>query len=335
MSKFFKYAALLAILFLIALYLVFFLKNSAKENAKEIYIIVPKGASAASVSDSLAKYDLIRSKLTFKLAARILGTGSRLQPGSYRIAFGLSNTEIITRLVGTEFAILFEATFPEGSHIRRIASIAKEKLGLDSALFIKVANDSAFIHSLGVPREAKTAEGYLFPDTYRFYLMMTPQELVKRMIARWKEVIPDSLLQKRKQLGLSVHELMTLASIVEAEARLHDERDTIAGVYWNRLKMGMKLCADPTVQYGLGLSRPITHDDLFKENPYNTYLNIGLPPGPICNPGKPAIFAALNPAKHDKFFFVARGDGSGGHYFSHSDAEQAKMIRRSNRNERE
>ncbi|MEP7235979.1 MAG: endolytic transglycosylase MltG [Ignavibacteriota bacterium] len=334
MIKLIKYAMIAAVLLVAALYLIFFLKNSTGDNPKEIYIIVPKGASASSVADSLAKYHLIISPLTFRLATRILGTGSRLQPGSYRIAFGLSNTEIISRLVGTEFAILFEATFPEGSHIRRIASIAKDKLGLDSALFIRVASDTAFIHSLGVPRDAKTAEGYLFPDTYRFYLMMTPHELVKRMIARWKEVIPDSLLAKRKELGLSVHELMTLASIVEAEAQLSAERDTIAGVYWNRLKMGMKLDADPTVQYGLGLSRPITHNDLFKENPYNTYLNIGLPPGPICNPGKPAILAALNPAKHDKIFFVARGDGSGGHYFSHTDAEQTKMIRKSNANER-
>jgi UPF0755 protein len=335
MGKILKYIVVAAISLVAALYLIFFLKNSSKENAKEIYVIVPKGSSVAAISDSLAKYDLLRSKLTFKLAARILGTGSRLQPGSYRIAYGLSNTEIISRLVGTEFAILFEATFPEGSHIRRIASIAKEKLGLDSAIFVRLASDTAFIHALGVPREAKTAEGYLFPDTYRFYLMMTPQELVKRMISRWKEVIPDSILSRRKSLGLSVHELMTLASIVESEAKLPSERDTIAGVYWNRLKMGMKLDADPTVQYGLGLSRPITHNDLFKENPYNTYLNVGLPPGPICNPGKAAILAALNPAKHDKIYFVARSDGSGGHYFSHSEAEQEKMISKSNRNERE
>ena len=103
----------------------------------------------------------------------------------------MTNQEIIALLVGPDFSVLFEATFPEGSHIRRMASIAKEKLGLDSALFIKVTNDTAFIHSLGVPREAKTAEGYLYPDTYRFYLMMTPQELVKRMVMRWHEVAND------------------------------------------------------------------------------------------------------------------------------------------------
>ena len=335
MMKLIKYAAVIVVLLCIALYCILLWKNPAKENLKEIYVVIPKGASVASVSDSLAKYGLIRSKLTFKIASRILGAGSRLQPGSYRIASGLSNTDIISRLTGSEFAILFEATFPEGSHIRRIASIAKEKLGLDSAMFVKVASDTAYIHSLGVPREAKTAEGYLFPDTYRFYLMMTPQELVKRMVARWKELVPDSLLQRREEKNLSIHQFMTLASIVEAEARLPVERDTIAGVYWNRLKIGMKLDADPTIQYGLGLSRPITHNDLLKANPYNTYQNTGLPPGPICNPGKQAILAALHPAKHDKYFFVARSDGSGGSYFSHSAAEQEKMIRKSNTNERE
>ena len=143
MGKILKYFAVAAILIVAVLYLTFFLKNLSKENAKEIYIIVPKGASVSSVSDSLARYDLIRSKLTFKLAARILGTGSRLQPGSYRIAYGLTNTEIISRLVGSEFAILFEATFPEGSHIRRIASIAKEKLGLDSALLVSLRASGA------------------------------------------------------------------------------------------------------------------------------------------------------------------------------------------------
>lgn len=333
MSKFFKFAASIAVLLVIILYFVFFLKNPSKENAKEIQVIIPKGATAASISDSLAHNDLIRSRLAFKIAARILGMGSHLQPGGYRIAYGLSNTEIISRLSGRQYAIIFDATFPEGSTMRRMAQIAKEKLNLDSALFITTAKDTAFIHSLGVPTEARTAEGYLFPDTYRFYLSMTPQELVKRMIERWKQVIPDSLFANREEKELSKQEIMTLASIVESEAKLPGERDTIAGVYWNRIKMGMKLDADPTVQYGLGLSRPITHDDLLKESPYNTYLNPGLPPGPITNPGKQSILAALHPAEHDKIYFVARGDGSGGHYFSRTAAEQTKMIRMSNKNQ--
>src|SRR5438105_1899569 len=158
MTKFFRFAAIAAILLVAGLYIIFFWKNSSpsKENAKEVQLIIPKGATSASVSDSLGKYDLIRSKLIFKIAARILGMGSKLQPGGYRIAYGLSNTEIISRLTGTQFAIFFEATFPEGSTIRRMAQIAHEKLSLDSVLFVHTANDTAYIHSLGIPREAKT-----------------------------------------------------------------------------------------------------------------------------------------------------------------------------------
>lgn len=332
MKKLFVYGSLVAILVLVLLFALLLWKNPAPKSGEAI-IIVPKGASIATVADSLAAKDLIRSKLFFKLAARIEGVSSSLQPGSYRISYGLSNIDILSRLTGTEFAIIFEITIPEGSTIRRIASIAKEKLNLDSTMIYKLAHDGAFIHAAGVPAEANSAEGYLFPDTYRFYLMMTPQELLKRMLSRFKEVITDSILAEHTKTGLSRTGLITMASIVEAEAHRADERDTIAGVYYNRLKIGMKLDADPSVQYGLGLTRPVTHDDLLKDNPYNTYRNTGLPPGPINNPGKAAILAALHPARHDKLFFVARRDGSGGHFFSKTIADQQKMIAISNQNE--
>lgn len=332
MKKLFFLLTLAAVAIAITLYGILLWKNPAKNN-QEIVILVPKGSTITSLSDSLAKYDLIRSKLTFKLAARLTGGSSNLQPGSYRINHGLSNGEIISRLLGTEFALLFEVTFPEGSNIRKIASIAKEKLGLDSALVFKAAHDTAFIRSLGIPKQAKSAEGFLFPDTYRFYLMMTPHELLKRMTTRFKEILPDSLLATASSMGMSKYQLITFASIVEAEARRADEREIISGVYFNRLKIGMKLEADPTIQYGLGLSRQITHEDLLKPNPYNTYQIVGLPPGPINNPGKAAVLSALHPAHHDKLFFVAKSDGSGGHYFSHNYGEQQQMIKKSNKNE--
>jgi len=154
------------------------------------------------------------------------------------------------------------------------------------------------------------------------------------MIDRFNEVITDSLMATN-QTKLSRYELITFASIVEAEARRPDERDTIAVVYLNRLKIGMKLDADPTIGYGLQLNRPVSHDDLLKENPYNTYQIVGLPQGPINNPGKAAIISALHPAHHDKIYFVARRDGSGGHYFSKTIAEQEKIITLSNRNQSE
>lgn len=335
MKKLLRLVAVLAIALAFAVYGIFFWKNSVEPTfeEKEVVVIIPKGSTLSSITDTLAEHNLIRSSLTFKAAAKLLGASSKIQAGSYRIEYGLTNTEIISRLTGTAYAILFEITFPEGSHIRRIASIAREKLHIDSAQFVALAHDTSFIHSLGIPRDAKTAEGYLFPETYRFFVSVTAKDLFKKMVAEWKERVPDSLLKRAKLLGLTTHKFMTLASIVEAEAQRHDERDTIAGVYWNRLKIGMKLDADPTVQYGLSLDRPITSRELHQENPYNTYINKDLPPGPINNPGIAAIKATLNYAKHDKIYFVARRDGSGGHYFARTMAEQDRNIRRSNQNE--
>jgi len=282
--------------------------------------------TVAALADTLAEHDLLRSRWAFALAARTMGAAKKLHAGLYRIAPGLSNSEIVRRLTGSEFALILKATFPEGITMWRAASIAKEKLGLDSGIFMRFANDTAFLRSLGVPEEAKSGEGYLFPDTYEFLLSANPKGLLTKMITHWKKVVDDSLYEKSEEEDLSLNEVMTIASIVEAEARLPRERDTIAGLYLNRLNIGMKLDADPTVQYGLHLNRPITHDDLEIPNGYNTYRNVGLPPGPICNPGAASVRAVLHPAKHKYLYFVARRDGSGGHYFSRTLAEQERMI---------
>jgi len=327
-----KLILLLLFLFIAwTLYSIFFSSNP-KVSSKEEVIIVPKGATVAILTDTLEAHHIISSTTKFKIAAKLFGLGSKLQPGTYRIAYGLSNAEIIKRLTGGEYAMILQATFPEGLPMWRVAQIAHNKLGVDSLLFIQAVRDTQFIHSLGVPREAKTADGYLFPDTYKFFFSADPKSIVEIMITRWKNVVNDSLRTRAKQLGLSTHELMTFASIIEGEAKLKTERDTIAGVYWNRIKKNMLLQADPTVQYGLGLQRPVTHDDLEKSNPYNTYLNVGLPPGPICNPGKASVLAALNPTPHEFLYFVTRKDGTGGHYFSKTLDEQTRMITQSLKN---
>ncbi len=322
------------VMVIVALCVTLFLPNPGSNDAsvKGPRIIVAKGMSLTALRDSLEAHKLIRSKFLFTIAAKILGAGSKLHAGVYKIAYGLSNEAIIQRFTGSEYALIFQATFPEGITMRKAAQIAHDKLELDSLLFLKYANDSAFIHSLGVPEEAKNAEGYLFPDTYQFVLTTDPKALITRMIARWKSVVSDSIRAKAEALDLSVQELMTFASIVEAEAKLPRERDTIAGVYWNRLNIDMKLDADPSVQYGLHLTRPITHDDLATNTPYNTYMNKGLPPGPINNPGAAAIKAVLSPAHHDKLYFVARRDGTGGHYFSRTMDEQSRMINQAHAN---
>ncbi|HZK76461.1 MAG TPA: endolytic transglycosylase MltG [Candidatus Kapabacteria bacterium] len=310
---------------LCAVYYIFFLKNP-KISEREVVISIPPGMTVASLSDTLAAHDLLRSRLAFQLAARTLGAAKKLHAGLYRIAPGLSNSEIIRRVTGSEYALILRATFPEGITIYRAASIAHDKLGLDSGIFMRFAFDTGFLHSLGIPRDVKSAEGYLFPDTYEFLLSADPKGLIIRMVRRWKTIALDSLFDQSDESGLSLPEVMTLASIVEAEAKRPEERDTIASVYLNRLKIGMALDADPTVQYGLHLSRPITHDDLEIPNSYNTYRHPGLPPGPICNPGAASIRAVLHPAASKYLYFVARRDGSGGHYFSRTLAEQERMI---------
>src|SRR5579883_270355 len=316
---------LIVVVLLVAIYYTFFLKNP-KTTEREIIIGIPKGMSVSALTDTLASHNLLRSRLAFQLATRTLGAAKKLHAGLYRIESGLSNSEIVRRLTGSEYALILKATFPEGVTIYRAAGIAKEKLGLDSGIFMRFATDTAFLHSLGVPREGKTGEGYLFPDTYEFLLSADPKGLLTKMIKRWKKISDDSLYEKSEEEALTLHEIMTLASIVEAEARRPDERDTIAGLYLNRLNIGMKLDADPTVAYGLHLTRPVTHDDLEIPGPYNTYKNAGLPPGPICNPGAASVWAVLHLAHHKYLYFVARRDGSGGHYFSRTLQEQERMI---------
>jgi UPF0755 protein len=308
-----------------AAYGIFFLKNPATSSREEI-LSIPKGMGVTALADSLDAHGLIRSRLTFQLAARAMGAAKKLHAGLYRIEPGQSNSDIIRRLTGSEFALLLQATFPEGITMYRSASIARQKLGLDSGIFMRFAQDSTFLHSMGIPDDAASAEGYLFPDTYEFLLSADPKDLITRMVKRWKKIVDDSLYAQSSEEDLSLTEIMTMASIVEAEARLPQERDTIAGVYLNRLRIGMKLDADPTVQYGLHLSRPITHEDLQSSSAYNTYANAGLPPGPICSPGAASVRAVLHPAKHPFLYFVARRDGTGGHYFSRSLADQSRMI---------
>jgi UPF0755 protein len=318
---------------LVAAYFIFFMKNPVQKNAKkEAQIIVPKGTTVAMLTDTLAKHGVIQSTGTFKIAASVLRLKNKLNAGGYRIAYGLNNAEIIKRLTGSEYALMLMATFPEGITALKASRIAANKLKLDSNMFRKLVQDTAFLREQGLPKEAKTAEGYLFPDTYQFFISADPKSLITLMIDRWEKIVSDSIRQEIKKRGMTVHEFMTLASIVEAEARVPSERDTIAGVYANRLRIGMKLDADPTVQYGHGLERPINGADVRRDNPYNTYLRKGLPPGPINNPGKAAIMATLNPAKHDFLYFVARRDGSGGHYFSKSINDQSRMIGVSRKN---
>ena len=199
-------------LIVLAVYVVFFLRNPHATTVNEEIIPVPPGATVTALTDTLAAHHLIRSQFTFELAARVMGVRKKLHAGMYRIEPGLSNLGIIGRLTGSEYALILRATFPEGITMYRAASIAHDKLGLDSIMFLRFAKDSQFLHSLGVPDKVKTGEGYLFPDTYEFVLSADPKGLVERMVKRWKTIAEDSLYDKSHDT-LSLPQVMTLASI--------------------------------------------------------------------------------------------------------------------------
>jgi UPF0755 protein len=201
----------------------------------------------------------------------------------------------------------------------------------DPNKFIKLVRNKEYARSLGI--DADTLEGYLFPDTYYFPKGIKLEDIPRKMVQRYKTVFVDSYRSRAKELGFTEQQIITLASIVEKEAKVLSERKLIAAVYYNRLKLGMKLQADPTAVYGTkAWITKITANDLKRKSPYNTYLHKGLPPGPIANPGEGAILAALYPEKVDYLFFVAQGDGS--HYFSKDYSAHEKAVNRYKWNKR-
>ncbi len=292
----------------------------------EVMVRIPEGASFNEVLDSLEAADLIGSRAAFKVLAVATEQDDQIRPGTYRFGRNIPAQELLAALVEGRSTVKVKVTFPEGITIRRIASIAARDVGCDSAEVVKLANNREFLKSIGI--NAATAEGYLMPDTYFIFWGEKPAVLLRQMADLFKNFYTDSLKKKAAALNMSPYEAIVLASIVEGEARVPAERDTIAGVYLNRLRIGMKLQADPTIQYILPDGpRQLFYRDLEVDSPYNTYRNKGLPPTPINNPGRASIVAALNPQKHDYIYFVAKADGTGGHRFSRTAQEHEVAVR--------
>jgi UPF0755 protein len=304
-------------------------------NAPHERLIVPKRASLKAVAESLSAHGVISSADRFRLTARILGwfkprfrgLDRHLRPGRYEFARGERTQKILEDMLSGNTADDF-FTVPEGLTIAEIAHEASQKLGMDSAAFVAATRDSALRLSLGIPPKVRSVEGYLFPETYRVVFGASAEQLVHQMVQRFLAVWDTSWDARAAELDLTRHQVVTLASIVEAEVRHSADRRMIAGVYMNRLKRRppMKLEADPTVIYAMGkhVNRVLTKD-LEIKSPYNTYLHSGLPPGPIGSPGRASLLAALWPADHDYLYFVARPDGS--NMYSRTGAEHLDSVR--------
>ena len=286
-------------------------------------VIIPRGASFGQATDSLAKGKLVGWPKTFRLYARVTGGDRNIKPGTYLLKPGTPWTDIISALHGGH-GLVNTVTIPEGYTISQITPLLAQKLRVpvDS---VKVAmRDSALRARLDIPNP--TLEGYVFPDTYAFPLGTTARQAVREMVyafeRRWNPEWDSSLTE----LKINRNDLVTMASIVEKEARVAEERPVIAAVYYNRLRRGMLLQADPTIQFALGrhVGR-VLYKDLEIKSPYNTYINKGLPPGPIASPGVASLAAAAHPASVPYLYFVATRDGH--HEFRMTLNEHVNAIR--------
>lgn len=289
-------------------------------------VIIPPGTSAAEIGHRLEAAGLVRRASAVVLVARVLGLTRALQEGEYLLSPASGVVEIVTTISRGD-VLLHAVTIPEGFTAEEIAqTLAARGLG-DRGQLLELVRAGASHYDYEFLRAARIAslEGYLFPDTYRLPRHWREREIVRQFLDRFAEVVVPRW--QARGAGRTLHEIVTMASLVEREAQVAAERPLIAGVLYNRLRRGLRLEVDATVLYALGRHKNVvTFDDLTVDSPYNTYRYPGLPPGPIANPGLPAIEAALNPASTDYLYYVAKPDGS--HAFSRTFEEHLAAIRR-------
>lgn len=286
-------------------------------------VVIPPGVTFRAAADSLRRVDLISSSRLFRLYARLSRKDRALKPGTYVLARNMSWGELIDALTEGR-GLVHTFTIPEGYSINDMVATIATATGVSADSLIAATRDSALVLSVGA--QVPTLEGYLFPDTYTFPAGTSAAAIVRSLVRRFEDVWKPEWNQRLSALALTRHELVTLASIVEKEARKSEERPVIEAVYLNRLKRGMRLQADPTVLYALGkhVDR-VLYRHLEIDSRYNTYRYSGLPPGPIASPGAASIEASLNPANVPFLYFVAHPDGH--HEFRTTFAEHAAAIR--------
>jgi UPF0755 protein len=289
------------------------------------FVDIPPGAGPLSIGERLVAAGVVRDPLTFRGAVWLSGRARELKAGEYRFDRPMTAMEVVDKIArGDVYRRL--VTFREGLTIREMARVYEEAELGQAADFEKAAQDAAPIRDLDAA--ATDLEGYLFPDTYSLRRETPATVLVAQMTASFKKVFSEELRQAARTQGMSVREVVTLASLVEKETAVPDERRIVAAVYLNRRKMGMPMQADPTVIYAMqragNYNGNIRREDLAMDSPYNTYRYPGLPPGPIAAPGKAALEAAVHPAEVDYLYFVSRNDGS--HVFARTLEEHNRNV---------
>jgi UPF0755 protein len=287
-------------------------------------VTITQGEGFRAATQKLQTLGLIQSPLKFRLFARLNGAHRRIKAGEYQLFGTMTPRQILVTLVEGK-VLHYRVTIPEGYTLRQIAqAVAQAGFG-DAPTFYRLAMDPALVRAENLT--GQTLEGYLFPDTYYFPRGFAQVKIIGAMVQRFRDAISDEWRARADELGLTLHQVVTLASIIEKETGDPAERPLIASVFHNRLKKGMRLETDPTVIYGIeDFDGNLTRKHLRTPTPYNTYLIKGLPPGPIASPGQAALEAALYPADTDFLFFVSRKDRT--HQFSKNLPDHQKAVRK-------
>ncbi len=269
---------------------------------------IPPGTTLSGAARLLGKSGVVESPRFLVLLGKLTGRAGRVQAGEIAFRSGMTPLQALDTLAQGH-AVLHPVTFPEGFTARQVAALLQEKGLADASRVSALASSASFARSLGVP--APSLEGFLYPDTYAWPKGTPPEAILRRMVERFGEKFDSGLRAQAAARGMSVLQAVTLASIVERETGAPAERRLVAGVFANRLRRGYRLQSDPTVIYGMPhFSGNLTRADLLRDTPYNTYTRFGLPPGPIANPGREALEAAVDPDPTPHLYFVARGDGT-------------------------
>jgi UPF0755 protein len=286
-------------------------------------VVVEEGDTLSGIAGVLKERGAVPDERLFVTGARYLGAEKKLKAGEYKIDPSMSPKDILVMLIKGR-VVEYPFTVPEGLNIYQVADLLAAKGFVDRDEFLRLCKDKEFIASLGV--EAPTLEGYLFPDTYSVNRSMHDAQIITLMVTRFFNVYEEEKEKARGDGKLSDYEVLTLASIIEKETGAPGERPLVSAVFTNRIERGMKLDSCATVIYGIWnrFDGNLTERDLTTWTPYNTYMNAGFPPGPICNPGRESIAAALKPADVDYLYFVSKNDGTS--YFSSTLAEHNRAV---------
>lgn len=317
-----------AFLGLVAVSLLLWIVRPADINGKAVIVYLQEGASLRMVTAILDHNSLITSPLAFFLLAKLSGAETKLRAGEYRLSPKMYLWEILQQMQ-TGKTIDRSVLIPEGYTAAQIASVLGKAEIVDKDAFLAAVYHKPLLMRLGI--DADSAEGYLAPDTYLFKKGTDATDVATVMVNRFFQRFTEADKEAATKAGLTLKEVVVLASIIEKETANADERAIVSSIFHRRLKMGMPLQADPTVIYGLpDFNGNLTKEHLHSESPYNTYRIKGLPPGPIGNPGAAAIAAALHPAETDYLYFVSKNDGT--HYFSVSLKEHTTAVKKYQRN---